>query len=210
MSLLDDIKGSIQDYLVDHQLTLYPKSTIFLMVVSIAVSGLSGLVTRLLVDMDELSKHNDEIQAHNKRKKKAKETADKKLWTSVSKKEKYITDLQRKMMTKRMIPSFVTFLPVIFVFSTLRLSFQSVGNISLNANTACTNSCGVVAVLPFNVPSWFPLIGKWFSTYVGDALLDVAGFGFWYFMTAITTSTLIQKIFGINLTGMQNPGMGGR
>lgn len=210
MSFLDDIKQSIQDFLHDQELTLAPKSTLFLMTVSILVSSLSGGVTRLIVDTEQLAKHNEEVQLHNKKKKKAKETADKKLWTAVSKKDKYITDLQRKMMTKRMIPSFVTFLPIIFVFSTLRLSFQSSENVLLNANTACTNSCGVVAVLPFNIPEWFPLIGSWFSKYAGDALLSVAGFGFWYFLTAITSSTLIQKVFGINLTGMQNPGMGGR
>ena len=102
--------------------------------------------------------------------------------------------------------------PIFFVFSTLRATFQFAPNTSLNQfyiDGVCENSCGVTAVLPFQVPEWFPLIGSWFSPFSADPNLSVAGFGFWYFLSAIVTSTLVQKLFGINISGMKNPGMGG-
>lgn len=211
---LDPIKLAIENLLIDKGLTVSPWNVVVLVILSVGASALSGFVSKKLIDMDELNTQNRKIQLHNQRKKKARETADRKLWLSVEKKEKQIQDIQRSMMTKRMLPSFITIGPMIFIFSTLRQAFQSHANLLLNGNShlnngTCTNSCGVVAVLPFHVPKWFPLIGKWFSPFVSNPDLSVAGFGFFYFLTALTTSTLIQKIFGINLTGMQqNPGMG--
>lgn len=214
MSILDDVRGLITDWMITNEYSVTPKDTVFLMIVSIVVSSLSGGISRLLLDMEDMAKKNDTVQAHNKKKKKAQETADKKLWIAVQKREKMVMDLQRSMMMKRMLPSVITMLPIIFVFSTLRAAFQKPVNQALNATAEeCikaasdqVGSCGVVAVLPFHVPEWLP-IGRWFSTYALDHAIDVAGFGFWYFLTAITTSTLIQKIAGVNLTGMQQPGM---
>ncbi len=210
---LNPIRDSITRFLLEHDLTLPPWNVIFLIAVSVTVSSLSGLISKKLIDMEELNRSNEIIQQHNKRKKKAKETADKKLWEAVEKKDKRVQDLQRSIMTKRMMPSFITFGPIIFVFSTLRAAFQSKANTDLNlwsanGNITCTNSCGVVSVMPFKIPEWMPIVGKWFSPYVNDPSVSVAGFGFFYFLTAITASTLIQKIFGINLTGMQNNQLG--
>ncbi len=203
------LKVALENWLVATGLTLPPSSTAFFIIVSIIITGVSGIINRLLLDMDKIAKETEEMQEHQKKKTKAMETADKKLWAQVQKNEDRFMQLQKSTMMTRMLPSLITFGPIIFVFQVLRAAFQHPANIALNGNTACTNSCGVTAILPFHVDSWVPLIGKWFSPYAADATLSVAGFGFWYFLAAIVTSTLIQKLFGINLSGMQNPGMGG-
>ncbi|MCY3413800.1 MAG: DUF106 domain-containing protein [Candidatus Heimdallarchaeota archaeon] len=214
MGFFDDLFGPIQlaieQWLLDTNLTMAPFNTVFLMLISLVVSSISGLATRLVIDMEDMEKKNQQIQTHNQRKKKAKETADKKLWQSVQKKDKLINDLQRSIMMKRMLPSLITFGPIIFTFNTLREAYQFNKNVALNGNAACTSSCGVVTVLPFKVPTWIPVIGNWFSPYAANPELSVTGFGFWYFLTAITTSMVLQKIFGINLTGTQQQPMGPR
>ena len=99
----------------------------------------------------------------------------------------------------------LTYAPFIYVFTTLRHIFQSASNIALNGNALCTetsDSCGGVAVLPFNAID-APLIGGWFSPYVLDPSISIAGFGFWYFLTAVVTSNFFLKVLGINLRGMQ-------
>ena len=209
---LDPIKIALELFLASTGMTVPPYSTLFLVFISFIVSSLSGIVNRLLLDMEKMEKQNAEQQEHTKLKKKAKETADKRLWRKVQKNDERMTQLQRSTMMKRMLPSFITMLPIFFVFSIMRATFQYPANTALNqffVDGVCENSCGVTAVLPFSVPEWFPLIGSWFSPFALDNTLSVAGFGFWYFLSAIITSTLTQKLFGFNISGMKNPGMGG-
>ena len=199
---LDPISDSISDGLIGTGYTVPAESTIILLIVSLVVSTISGLVNRALIDMEKVSKQMEEMQEHQRRKKKAMETADKKLWVSVKRNNDRFSELQRDTMTSRMLPSFITIGPFIFIFQTLRGTFQRAGNTDLNGN--CRGQCGVVAVLPFKTTG-IPLLGRWFSPYYIDSGLSVAGFGFWYFLSAVVVSTLIQRLFGINLTGMQNP-----
>ncbi len=211
---LDPLTDAISEFLIDSGWTLPALSTILLLLVSLIVSSFSGLVNRAVLDMEELADNSKKMQEHQKRKKLARETADKKLWISVKRNEENFLELQRKTMTKRMVPSLFTMLPLIFVFQTLRSTFQQDDNREYNScydaslpdpTDHCDRSSGVVAVLPFKVSKDIPLISGWFSTLNGDSNLSVAGFGFWYFLSAIVLSTLLQRIFGINLTGMQNP-----
>ncbi|MCH8906107.1 MAG: DUF106 domain-containing protein [Candidatus Heimdallarchaeota archaeon] len=209
MSIFSDMRDGVVDWLVRTGWTEPAQSTILLVIVSLIVSSISGLVNRAIIDMEKLNNNTQEMQAHQKRKKKAMETADKKLWISVKRNEDRFTELQRSTMTTRMLPSLVTFGPIIFVFTTLRAAFQKPINVALNGDPTCSNSCGVIAVLPFRVSRSIPLIGNWFSPYVQDVALSVAGFGFWYFLSAVVVSSLLQRLFGINLTGMQSPLQGG-
>lgn len=200
---LDPIQDKITKWLIETGYTIPPSSTVLLLFVSLIVSTVSGLVNRALIDMEKLGKKTEEMQEHQKKKKKAMETADKKLWAVVKRNEERFLTLQRETMTARMLPSFITIGPFIFIFQTLRGAFQEIENESLNGD--CRGSCGVVAILPFKMTS-FPYLGeKWFSPYIHDGGISVAGFGFWYFLSAVVISTLIQRLFGINLTGMQNP-----
>ncbi|MHA2090890.1 MAG: EMC3/TMCO1 family protein [Candidatus Kariarchaeaceae archaeon] len=213
MGIFDFLKpfqDAISDFLISTGLTVPAASTLLLLAVSLIVSTISGFVNRTLLDMEKISKQMEEMQEHQRKKKKAMETADKKLWHSVKRNETRFTELQKSTMTSRMLPSLLTIGPFIFIFQTLRGTFQKDDNLILNGRAkiwggGCSNSCGVVAVLPFKISREVPLIGNWFSHYQPDSSLSVAGFGFWYFLSAIVISTLIQRLFGINITGMQNP-----
>lgn len=204
---LDPVTDKISEFLIGTGWTVPGYSTLLLLFVSLIVSAFSGFVNRAVLDMEELADNSKKMAEHQKRKKLARETADKKLWISVKRNEEQFLELQRSTMTKRMLPSLFTMLPLIFVFQTLRSTFQTDDNRVLNTcyPDNCDSRAGVVGVLPFRVSRDIPLIGKWFSHYSTDPNLSVAGFGFWYFLSAIVLSTILQRVFGINLTGMQNP-----
>ena len=178
-----------------------PAAAFFLVVISIFTSLLSAFVTRKLVNLEELNKYQKQISKHNKLKNKARETADKQLWTRVQARDKRISGLQQKIMMKRMLPQLFLSLPFIAIFTTLR---GVMGDKYLNL---IPDRGGIVAVLPFQFPEWIFFIGGWFSRYVSIPEISAAGFGFMYFLSAIISSTLIQRIFGINLQGArpENP-----
>jgi len=213
---LNPIQNAISAWIVDIGVTGPPWSAVFLLFVSLILSSITGVLNRTLLDMDELAEKTEEMKKHQDLKKKAMETADKKLWIKVKRNEDRFLQLQKDTMMKRMLPSFITMGPFIFFFTTLRTAFQRAENFALNWN--CVNDVyvcdstgvqhGALVVLPFKMHN-LPLIGSWFSPYAKDPSVSVAGFGFWYFLSAIVVSTLIQRLFGINITGMQTPGQGG-
>ena len=174
-----------------------PGAGIFLVFIAMGSSLLSAFLTQKLLDMEELNRMMKQIQEHQRLKKKAMETADKKLWQKIQAKDSQINMLQQKMMMKRMLPQFVLFLPLIAIFTTLRLVM---GDYTLNLTP---DRGAIVAILPFRIFPQIPLIGKWFSQYVEDPRLSAAGFGFWYFMSAIMSSAIIQRVLGINIQGTQ-------
>jgi len=215
---LDPIRAVIESWIIHIGATVPPWSALFLLIVSLIVSSITGLINRLLLDMEEIEKKSAEMKEHQERKKKAMETADKKLWIKVKREEDRFMDLQKDIMIKRMLPSFITMGPFIFFFTTLRSAFQHQPNFDMNYYcTEGIKKCdptssnvreGALVVLPYKMHN-LPLIGGWFSPYANNPNLSVAGFGFWYFLSAIMVSTLIQRLFGINITGMQNPGQPG-
>ena len=202
---LNPISKAIEKFLISTGLTVPAGSTIILFLISGLLAGFSGIVNRWLLDMEKMAQQNKEMAEHQRKKKLARETGDKKMWIRVKRNEERFLELQRNSMTTRMVPQLLTIGPLIFMFGTLRSTFQEAKNIALNGRTSCTSSCGVLAVLPFRISRSIPLIGKWFSPYINDPNLSVAGFGTWYFLSAISLSTILQKIFGINLSGMPNP-----
>jgi len=219
---LDPLTNAIEQWLVSIGVTVPPFSGIFLLFVSFILSSITGLLNRTLLDMDELAKKSEEMKKHQDLKKKAMETADKKLWINVKRNEDRFLQLQKDTMIKRMLPSFITMGPFIFFFTTLRTAFQHAENFAMNkycedglkngepliCGTGDNVREGGLVILPFKAHS-LPLIGDWFSPYALDENLSIAGFSFWYFMCAIVVSTLIQRLFGINITGMQTPGQPG-
>lgn len=178
-----------------------PIATFVLLFISLATSLFSAGVTRLLVDLDELNMYQEKINKHNKMKSKAKNTADKKLWAKVQARESLIQDFQKKMVFKRMLPQLFITLPFFIIFPALR---GALGDPRLNLTP---DRGGILAVLPFFIPNWVPIFGKWVSLFAENTHLTALGFGFWYFVSAIMSSVIIQRIFGINIQGtkQQNP-----
>jgi uncharacterized membrane protein (DUF106 family) len=216
LPFLDPIREAITTFIIEIGVTTPPWSAVFLLLVSMILSSITGGLNRVLLNMEELQEKSDEMKKHQDLKKKAMETADKKLWIRVKRNEERFLELQRETMMKRMLPSFITMGPFIFVFTTLREAFQQAENFALNlycndGSKVCDipqTRDGALVVLPFRSHD-LPLLGSWFSPYTIDPSISVAGFGFWYFLSAIIVSTLVQRLFGINITGMQNPGQTG-
>ncbi|RMG26956.1 MAG: DUF106 domain-containing protein [Methanobacteriota archaeon] len=177
-----------------HALNLHkpPLSSIFLIFVSIFISFFSAGVTRLLINTKELNRLQTLLKEFNERKSKAIREKDPKLWISVKYHEADMTEVQQSMMMKQIIPQIIISVTFIVFFGILR---RSMGDPSLNLTP---DRGGIVAILPFRIPSSIPLIGGWFSQYANDPNLSAAGFGFWYFLSAIFTSFLLTRIFGIN------------
>lgn len=165
-----------------------PTSAWFIAVVSIGISLLSVIVTRLLVDVEALNEDMKKINEWNQRRKKAMETADKKLWLKVKRDEEYIRQLQSKMMMKRMKPTLVTFIPFLIIFSIIRSAFSG----------------HYYAWIPFRLGG-FPWIGgaHWFQETQPPEPLGYSKvpFSLWYFITAFAFGSLLSRLFGANPSG---------
>ncbi len=180
--------------LVVHTLHLHkpPLAPIFLILVSVFINYLSGLITKLLVNQRELERYRKILMDFNQKKSKAMSEQDPKLWIAVKYYEMDMTEIQQQMMFKQMIPQLVMSGVFIGIFGLLR---RIMGDGSLNLTP---DRGGIVAVLPFKIPESTPIIGDWFSLYALDPTLSAAGFGFMYFMSAIFTSFILNRIFGVN------------
>ena len=93
---LDPLTDAISNFLIDAGLTLPAFSTVLLLFVSLIVSSFSGMVNRAVLDMEELADNSKKMKEHQKRKKLAKETADKKLWISVKRNEEHFLDIFKR------------------------------------------------------------------------------------------------------------------
>jgi uncharacterized membrane protein (DUF106 family) len=169
-----------------------PLAMIFLVLVAVGVTFFSIGMSKLLVNMKEIERLSYIKIQHDKERDEAIRDNDGKKWIRVKYRESYIQQVQRDMMMKRMVPQFVIIIPFILIFTTLR---GAMGIFELNATP---DRGGILAVLPFKVHSWYPIIGGWFSELSVDNALSVAGFGSIYFLTAIFTTMLLTKVIGIN------------
>ncbi len=169
-----------------------PLSSIFLVLVSIFITYFSGFVSNLLINSKEIKRLQQMQKEFNDRKSEAIGKKDPKLWITVKYHEAGMVEIQQQMTMKQLLPQLVISFFFIIFFGILR---KSMGDPSLNAEP---DRGGIVAVLPFHIPRSFPLIGNWFSSYVMDPNLSAAGFGFWYFLSAIFTSFLLSRIFGVD------------
>ncbi|MHA1912070.1 MAG: EMC3/TMCO1 family protein [Candidatus Kariarchaeaceae archaeon] len=198
MTLLDDIKNWVSDSVHEYNLHDPPYSIVFLVIVSITISTLSALVTKKTVDLDAANKNFKEIQEFNRQKKTAMETADRKLWIQVQRKQEYIQGLQLETMLKRMRPMLFTMIPFILIFSTLR-------------GVMGGDTAGELAILPFKININIPLIGKVPIDVCGDngstkvpghqdwtSNNSAAGFSFMYFLSAVSIGSLVQRFLGVS------------
>ncbi len=165
-------------------------SVIFLTFVSVGISLISTVITKLLVDVKTLNEHMALIQEWNKRRGKAMQTADKKLWLSVKRDEARIKRMQTDMMMKRMKPMFITIIPFMLIFLVLRTAFTG----------------HYYAWLPFSIGD-FPWIGgaSW-SAPTDPAHGEPEGYSklpfiFWYILCSFAFGSIISKVFGVTGSG---------
>ncbi len=168
-----------------------PWASFFLVLVIVLITILSNWLTKLLVNQRDLNRYTTVTNQFKGMQSALSKTKDPKLWVEIKNRSKSIDELNQRFMFKRLIPQVVISGMYIFVFSFFR---GVMGDPTLNLTPA---RGGVVAILPFQIPSWIPFIGGWFSQYALDPRLSVAGFGSWYLIAAMfTSSVLLPRIFG--------------
>jgi len=156
---------------------LYPPgSTYFIIAFNIIIAVLMSLLTRALVDVSKISRHQKEIKIHNENKKKAMDTADKKLWQKVQRREDYIKKIQSEMMIQQMKPMLVWFIPITVIFFLMRSAFINIP----------------IAWMPFKFPK-IPLLIP-IVRYLGN--LTWMGFTGWYFLTSIGLGNYVRRFMG--------------
>ncbi len=176
LSFLDPI-GAWFSFIFEAVGILYsPGSTYFIIVFNILIAVLMSLLTKALVDVKKISRNQKEIKIHNDNKKKAMESADKKLWQKVQRREDYIKKIQSEMMIQNMKPMLVWFVPITIIFFLMRSAFVNIP----------------IAWMPFKFPAIPLLIPN--VRYLGN--LTWMGFTGWYFLTSIGLGNFVRRFMG--------------
>lgn len=168
-----------------------PGSMWFIVLLSVIISIMSVILTKLLIDTKEMERKQKQIKAHNEEKKKIIEIAkvdvdryhkSRKKW---ERRDVMLKKSQQGMAMARMKPTLITFLPMIIIFAILR---------GIYANDP-------VAATPMN-PLVYGLL-EWpigmgmsdESSWIGNAAW--VNFTAWYFVCSLGTNTLLQRILGL-------------
>lgn len=169
-----------------------PGSMIFVLLLSIATASMSTILTKWLVDTEEINRKQTQIKGHQEEKQKIIDLAEvdheryskaRKRW---ERKDVMLKKTQQKMSLQRMKPSCVTFLPMIIIFGVL--------------NTVVFSGAQV-ALSPMHAND-VPLIGNFISA--GPIWIN---FTAWYFLCSLGLNTLIQRL--LKIQSQASGGMGG-
>jgi len=169
-----------------------PGSMIFVLLLSIATASMSTILTKWLVDTEEINRKQTQIKGHEEEKQKIIDLAEvdleryskaRKRW---ERKDVMLKKTKQKMSLQRMKPSCVTFLPMIIIFSIL--------------NTVVFRGAQV-ALSPMHAND-VPLIGNFISA--GPVWIN---FTAWYFLCSLGLNTLIQRL--LKIQSQASGGMGG-
>jgi len=167
-----------------------PGSMVFILLLAIATGLISTFLTKLLVDTEEVERKQKQIKAHEEEKEKIIEMAEtdieryrknRKRW---ERKDVMFKKTQQSMGLQRLKPTCITFVPMIVIFTLVRMIFNG----------------SPVALSPMNAND-VPLIGPLIAA---DALW--INFTAWYFLCSLGISTLVQRIF--RLQTQASGGMG--
>ena len=163
-------------------LTTMPGSTIFITLVSIGLALFTVWTTRRFTDMDQMQADMAEVKDWQERFKKARESMDPVELQEVMDDQGRIMRLNASMMSSRMKPMCVFYIPLIAVFYILRLIF---------ADT-------IVAVVPFNIHEVLPFL----VNFIG--VPTTGGFGLsyygYYFLVGLGLGNIVRRPFGLTMT----------
>ena len=191
LSFWTDWLDAIANWITVNGWNDFPTSVAVLTIIALLISIFSTTISRLLTDVDALQDSMKKVNEWNQRRKKAMQTADKKLWLSVKRDEERIKKMQSSMMFKRMKPMLFTTVPFFIVFAILRRAYP-VGPTG-----------HYYAWLPFSLGN-FPWIGAtpWFgTTELNGHTYSKASFTLWYFIVAFAFGSIISRIFGVTPSG---------
>ena len=148
-----------------------PGSMFFIMILAMVVSISSSLLTKLLVDTEEVQRKQKLIKAHGEQKKRiialaevdvSRYKKERKTW---ERRDTMVKKMQQGMSMARLKPTCITFLPMIIIFSIIRGQFG-------------TNPVACPAMNPWDVPminnmlmaSTEGVIYEWTALVYGEAI----------------------------------------
>lgn len=175
-----------------------PGSMFFVLALSLVISLSSALLTRLLVDVNQVKRQQDLVKQHQEKKKEIdnlENTNPKKYRKELirwKRREKSVQKIQQSMSMARLKPTCIQFVPMIVLFFIIRTFFGS----------------GPIACPPMN-PWDIPMIGNMAMANVSElGIYPQSGwinFTAWYFLCSFGLNTIVQRTIGIPPQG----GMGG-
>ncbi len=177
-----------------------PGSMIFIILMAITTSLISTGLTKWLVDTSEINRKQVIKKAHDEEKSKIIDIAEtdperyRKLRKRWERLDKMIKTSQQKMSLKRMLPSCITFVPMIVIFSVVRGLFGVANPVALspmNANDVPLIG-QMMAGFTTDSPEWTALIYGFIRNIgVNDGWINFTG---WYFLCSFGINTLIQRL----------------
>ena len=159
-----------------------PGSTILVTLVAIGIALLSIWATRRFTDMEKMQADMEEIKAWQERFKKARKSMDPIELQQVMDDQGRIMRLQSAMMTSRMKPMCIYYIPLLIVWGILSTIF---GN-------------SVVAIIPFNIHKVLPFL----TGFIGAPTTGGFGLSFYgyYLLVALGLGNIIRRPFGLSMT----------
>ncbi len=159
-----------------------PGSAIFITIVSISLALMSIWATRRFTNMEKMQADMAEVKAWQERFNKARKSMDPIELQQVMDDQGRIMRLNTSMMSARMKPMCVYYIPFLIIFGILNVIF---GN-------------SVVAILPFNIHKVLPfLVGYLGVPTAGGFGLSFYGF---YFLVGLGLGNIIRRPFGLSMT----------
>ena len=165
-----------------HAISTMPGSTVFILLVSIALALVSIWATRRFTDMEKMQEDMAEVKAWQERFKAAKASMDPVELEQVMADQGRIMRLNSSMMTARCRPMCVYYIPLLIIFYILRLIFAD----------------SIVAVIPFNIHYVLPFL----VNFVGVPTAGGFGLSFYgfYFLVGLGLGNIVRKPFGLSMT----------
>ena len=177
-----------------------PGSMIFILLMASVTALISTGITNWLIDTDEINRKQVIKKAHDEEKAKIIELAEtdpekynklRKRWERL---DSMLKQSQQKMALRRMLPSCITFVPMIIIFTLVRGVFENnpVALSPMNANDVLfigdmmKGTTGTVypwTALVYGVARTIRLEAGWIN------------FTAWYFLCSFGVNTLVQRIF---------------
>jgi uncharacterized membrane protein (DUF106 family) len=178
-----------------------PGAMIFILLMASISAIISTGLTKWLIDTDEINRKQVISKAHDEEKAKIIELAEtdpekynklRKRWERL---DSMLKQSQQKMALRRMLPSCITFVPMIVLFSLVRGIFLNnpVALSPMNANDVALIGNMMAGFTGDTVYPWTALVYGAARTLGLEA--GWINFTAWYFLCSFGVSTLIQRVF---------------
>jgi len=178
-----------------------PGSMIFILLMASLTALISSALTRWLIDTDEINRKQVIKKAHDEEKAKVIDLAEtdpekynklRKRWERL---DSMLKQSQQKMALRRMLPSCITFVPMIVLFTLVRGLFLNnpVALSPMNANDVVSIGGMMAGTTGSTVYPWTALVYGVARTIGLEA--GWINFTAWYFLCSFGVNTLVQRIF---------------